>query len=138
METHLYTIAIDYCILIRKLSFTLLTCLRYSFILNQNCSFIFDTYSINLCLGSQLLIICHLIPLYFSKHLHRYSDTLLPNVWTLPSESCLPFCLVQENSYLCGQGGDVAIYNTESVLDNCCTGLVFYSLPCFLCGFIIF
>ena len=109
METHLLTIAIIYCILIRKLSLTLLTCLGHIFILNQNCSFIFDTYSINLCLGSQLFIICHLIPLYFSKHLHRYSGTFLPNVWTLPSESCLPFCLVQEYSYLCGQGGDVTI-----------------------------
>ena len=73
----------------------------------SNCSFIFDTYSINLCLGYQLFIICPLIPLYFSKKLHRYSSIYLPNVWTLPSESCLPFCLVQEYSYLCGQGGDV-------------------------------
>ena len=71
----------------------------------SNCSFIFDTYSINLCFGYQLFIICPLIPLYFSKTLHRYSNIYLPNVWTLPSESCLPFCLVQEYSYVCGQGG---------------------------------
>ena len=109
METHLTTITIIHCIFIRKLSLTLLTCLRHIFILIQNCSFIFDTYSINLCLGSQLFIICHLIPLYFSKNLHRHSGIFLPNVWARPSESCLPFCLVQEYSYLCGQGGDVTI-----------------------------
>ena len=73
----------------------------------SNCSFIFDSYSINLCLGYQLFIICPLIPLYFSKQLHRYSGIFLPNVWTLPSESCLPFCLEQEYRYPCGQGGDV-------------------------------
>ena len=69
--------------------------------------FISDSYSINLCLGYQLCLICLLIPLYFSIHLHRYPGIFLPNVWTLPSESCLPFCLVQVYSYLCGQGGDV-------------------------------
>ena len=73
----------------------------------SNCSFIFDTYSINLCLGYQLFIICPLIPLYFSVNLHRHSSIYLPNVWILPSESFLPFCLVQEYSYLCGQGRDV-------------------------------
>ena len=75
----------------------------------SNCSFIFDTYSINLCLGYQLFIICSLIPLYFFVNLHRYSSIYLPNVWTLPSESFLPFCLVQEYSYLCGQGRDVTL-----------------------------
>ena len=69
--------------------------------------FISDSYSINLCLGYQLCLICLLIPLYFSTHLHRYPGIILPNVWTLPSESCLPFCLVQVYSYLCGHGGDV-------------------------------
>ena len=54
-----------------------------------------------------MCLICLLIPLYFSTHLHRYLSIILPNVWTLPSESCLPFCLVQMYSYLCGQGGDV-------------------------------
>ena len=73
----------------------------------QISSFISDSYSINLCLGYQLCLICLLIPLYFSTHLHRYPGIILPNVWTLPSESCLPFCLVQVYSYLCGQGGDV-------------------------------
>ena len=75
----------------------------------SNCLFIFDSYSINLCLGYQLFIICPLIPLYFSKNLHSHAGIFLPNVWTLPSESCLPFCLEQEYSYLCGQGGDVTI-----------------------------
>ena len=69
--------------------------------------FISDSYSINLCLGYQLCLICLFIPLYFSIHLHRYPGIFLPNVWTLPSESCLPFCLVQVYSYLCAQGGDV-------------------------------
>ena len=77
----------------------------------SNCSFIFDNYSINLCLGYQLFIICPLIPLYFSEKLQVL---YLPNVWTLPSESFLPFCLVQEYSYLRGQGGDV----TELVTDQ--------------------
>ena len=79
----------------------------------SNCSFIFDTYSINLCLGYQLFIICPLIPLYFSEKFHRYSSIYLPNVWTLPSESFLPFCLVQEYSYLCGQGRDVTHNNNK-------------------------
>ena len=80
----------------------------------SNCSFIFDSYSINLCLGYQLCLICPLIPLYFFKHLHRHPGIFLPNVWTLPSESCLPFCLEQEYNYLCGQGGDVTVRNTPS------------------------
>ena len=69
--------------------------------------FISDSYSINLCLCYQLCLICLLIPLYFSIHLHRYPGIFLSNVWTLPSESCLPFCLVQVYSYLCGQGRDL-------------------------------
>ena len=105
--THSIIITIIYCLTIRKLSLSLLTCLRHKFILIQICSFIFDSYSINLCLGYQLFIICPLIPLYFSENLHRHSGIFLPNVWTLPSESCLPFCLEQGYSYLCGQGGDV-------------------------------
>ena len=96
----------------------MLTCLRHIFVLIPNCSFIFDSYSINLCLGSQLFIICHLIPLYFSKNLHRHSGIFLPNVWTLPSESCLPFCLVQEYSYLCGQGGDVTLFYPNSFIHS--------------------
>ena len=74
------------------------------FNLMQISSFIFDSYSINLCLGYQLCLIYLLIPLYFSIHLHRYPGIFLPNVWTLPSESCLPFCLEKVYSYLCGQG----------------------------------
>ena len=73
----------------------------------QISSFISDSYSINLCLGYQLCLNYLLIPLHFYKHLHRYPGIFLPNVWTLPSESCLPFCLEQVYSYLCGQGGDV-------------------------------
>ena len=81
-------------------------------------SFIFDSYSINLCLGYQLCLICLLIPLYFSIHLHRHPGIFLPNVWTLPSESCLPFCLEQEYSYLCGQGGDVThTFRNSELLD---------------------
>ena len=75
----------------------------------QISSFIFDSYSISLCLGYQLCLIYLLIPLYFSIHLHRYPGIFLPNVWTLPSESYLPFCLEQVYSYLCGQGGDVTV-----------------------------
>ena len=71
--------------------------------------FIFDSYTINLCLGYQLCLIYLLIPLYPSIHLHRYPGIFLPDVWTLPSESCLPFCLEQMYSYLCGQGGDVTL-----------------------------
>ena len=84
----------------------------------SNCSFIFDTYSINLCLGYQLFIICPLIPVYFSKKLHRYSSIHIPNVWTLPSESFLPFCLVQEYSYLCGQGRDVTVVTAVGYLSH--------------------
>ena len=84
----------------------------------SNCSFIFDTYSINLCLGYQLFIICPLIPLYFSEKLHRYSSIYLPNVWILPSESFLPFCLVQEYSYLCGQGRDVTVVAAVGYLSH--------------------
>ena len=92
---------------IRKLSYPYYFITDKLFTLIQISSFIFDFYSINLCLGYQLCLICLLIPLYFSIHLHRYPGIFLPNVWTLPSESCLPFCLEQVYSYLCGQGGDV-------------------------------
>ena len=65
---------------------------------------------------SRLPIVSYLslIPLYFSIHLHRHPGIFLPNVWTLPSESCLPFCLEQQYSYLCGQGGDVTGINSLS------------------------
>ena len=116
METHLIIITIILALLIRKLSLFLVD-LSWTFTPSySNCSFIFDTYSINLCLGYQLFIICPLIPLYFSKKLHRYSSIYLPNVWTLSSESCLPFCLVQEYSYLCGQGGDITVTITTLIL----------------------
>ena len=94
---------------IRKLSYPYYFITDKLFTLMQISSFIFDSYSINLCLGYQLCLICLLIPLYFSIHLHRYPGIFLPNVWTLPSESCLPFCLEQVYSYLCGQGGDVTL-----------------------------
>ena len=72
----------------------------------QISSFISDSYIINLCLGYQLCLICPLILLYFSTLLHRNPGIFSPYVWTLPSKSYLPFCLKQEYSYLCGQGGD--------------------------------
>ena len=93
----------------------------------QISSFIFDSYSINLCLGYQLCLICLLIPLYFSIHLHRHPGIFLPNLWTLPSESCLPFCLEQEYSYLCGQGGDVT--RISIFFSFACTDLKFCKQP---------
>ena len=75
----------------------------------QISSFISDSYIINLCLGYQLCLICPLILLYFSTFLHRNPGIFSPYVWTLPSKSYLPFCLKQEYSYLCGQGGDVTM-----------------------------
>ena len=77
-------------------------------------SFISDSYIINLCLGYQLCLICPLIPLYFSKHLHRNPGIFSPYVWTLPSKSYLPFCLKQVYSFLCGQGGDENMNNNLS------------------------
>ena len=71
------------------------------------------TYSINLSLGYQLLIICPLIPLYFTLFFHRHSSIRYLTSWTLPSESFLPFCLVQEYSNLWGQGRDVTISNRK-------------------------
>ena len=100
---------------IRKLSYPYYFITDKLFTLMQISSFIFDSYSINLCLGYQLCLICLLIPLYFSIHLHRYPGIFLPNVWTLPSESCLPFCLEQVYSYLCGQGGDITIPQIKSL-----------------------
>ena len=75
----------------------------------QISSFISDSYIINLWLGYQLCLVCPLIPLYFSTHLHRNPGIFSPYVWTLPSKSYLPSCLKQVYSYLCGQGGDVTI-----------------------------
>ena len=75
----------------------------------QISSIISDSYIINLRLGYQLCLICPLIPLYFSKHLHRNPGIFSPYVWTLPSKSYLPFCLKQVYSFLCGQGGDVTL-----------------------------
>ena len=75
----------------------------------QISSFVSDSYIINLCLGYQLCLICPLILLYFLTLLHRNPGIFSPYVWTLPSKSYLPFCLKQEYSYLCGQGGDVTI-----------------------------
>ena len=84
----------------------------------QISSFISDSYIINLCLGYQLCLICPLILLYFSTLLHRNPGIFSPYVWTLPSKSYLPFCLKQEYSYLCGQGGDVTIVNTMPRYDH--------------------
>ena len=75
----------------------------------QISSFVSDSYIINLCLGYQLCLICPLILLYFLTLLHRNPGIFSPYVWTLPSKSYLPFCLKQEYSYLCGQGGDVTL-----------------------------
>ena len=75
----------------------------------QISSFVSDSYIINLCLGYQLCLICPLILLYFSMFLHRNPGIFSPYVWTLPSKSYLPFCLIQVYSYLRGQGGDVTI-----------------------------
>ena len=76
----------------------------------QISSFVSDSYIINLCLGYQLCLICPLILLYFLTLLHGNPGIFSPYVWTLPSKSYLSFCLIQEYSYLCGQGGDVTIY----------------------------
>ena len=72
-------------------------------------SVISDSYVINLCLGYQLCLIWPLIPLYFLTLLHRHPGIFSPYVWTLPSKSYLPLCLIQECSYLCGLGGDVTL-----------------------------
>ena len=45
--------------------------------------------------------------MYFLTLLHRNPGIFSPYVWTLPSKSYLPLCLIQEYSYLCGLGGDV-------------------------------
>ena len=81
----------------------------------QISSFVSDSYIINLCLGYQLCLICPLILLYFLTLLHRNPGIFSPYVWTLPSKSYLPFCLKQEYSYLCGQGGDVTMLMTKSL-----------------------
>ena len=80
----------------------------------QISSFVSDSYIINLCLGYQLCLICPLILLYFLTLLHRNPGIFSPYVWTLPSKSYLPFCLKQEYSYLCGQGGDVTHTYTKN------------------------
>ena len=107
--THSIIITIIYCKPLGSYLILIILSQDNLFNLMQISSFIFDSYSINLCLGYQLCLIYLLIPLYFSIHLHRYPGIFLPNVWTLPSESCLPFCLEQVYSYLCGQGGDVTL-----------------------------
>ena len=84
----------------------------------QISSFVSDSYIINLCLGYQLCLICPLILLYFLTLLHRNPGIFSPYVWTLPSKSYLPLCLIQEYSYLCGLGGDVTIYNKLTVIYN--------------------
>ena len=96
----------------------------------QISSFISDSYIINLCLGYQLCLICPLILLYFSTFLHRNPGIFSPYVWTLPSKSYLPFCLKQEYSYLCCQGGDVTItYTAHSFLEPSTAGLLCLSGP---------
>ena len=84
----------------------------------QISSFVSDPYIINLCLGYQLCLICPLILLYFLTLLHRHPGIFSPYVWTLPSKSYLPLCLIQEYSYLCGLGGDVTQLNRINIIQK--------------------